>query len=69
MIWRSDFVHCVPVRISPVAVRLQYIRGRQLVLGMRFLGVGQATTEVGVVVGSVSLGASRSLSSASKQSL
>ena len=26
MIWRSRFVHCVPVRISPVAVRLQYIR-------------------------------------------
>ena len=24
LIWRSPFVHCVPVRISPVAVRRQY---------------------------------------------
>jgi hypothetical protein len=34
MIWRYRFVHCVPARISPVAVRLQYMGGRQLVLGM-----------------------------------
>jgi hypothetical protein len=34
MIWGYRLVHCVPVRISPVTVRLHYMRIRQFVLGM-----------------------------------
>ena len=49
MIQGCRFVHCVLVRISPVAVRLQYMGGRQLVLWMREVcGLGQVTTEVDV---------------------
>ena len=43
----SIVYRCVPARLQ---YRLQYIRGRQLVLRMRSLGIGQGTTEVGVVV-------------------
>ena len=35
MIWRLPFVHCVPVRTSPIAVHLQYDRGPHLVPGTR----------------------------------
>ena len=36
MIWRYHFVQCVPVCISPVAVRLRYMRGRHLAPETRF---------------------------------
>jgi hypothetical protein len=57
---------CVPARLQ---YGLQYMRGRQFVLRMRFLGVGQGTTEVNVDVGGVCLDPERTLSSASKQPL
>ena len=55
MIWWYRFVHCVPARTSPVAVRVAVhawsaIRARDEASAM-----GQETTEVGVVVGRVCL--------------
>ena len=41
----SIVYQCVSARLQ---YGLQYILGRQFVLGMRFLGVGQGTTEVDV---------------------
>jgi hypothetical protein len=46
MIWGYRFVHCVPVRTSPVAVHgWSAIRARD-----EASGIGQGTTEVSVVV-------------------
>ena len=36
MIWGYHYVRCVLACTSPVAVRLQYMGGRQFVLGVRF---------------------------------
>ena len=50
MIWRHHFVHCVPVRISPVAVRVAVHAWSPIRARDEASGVGQGTTEVGVVV-------------------
>jgi hypothetical protein len=48
MIWRSHFVHFVPVRISPVAVRLAVHAGSSTRARGEVCGVGEGTSEVGV---------------------
>jgi hypothetical protein len=59
VIWACNFVHCVPVRTSPVAVHAwSDIRARGEVCG-----VGEGMSEVGVV-GCLYLNPERSLSSA-----
>jgi len=49
MIRRNRFVHCVPVRISPVAVRVAVHAWSAIRAWDEASAVGQGTTEVGVV--------------------
>jgi len=51
MIWRYHFVHCVPVRTSPVAVRVAVHARSAIRAGGEVCGVGVGMSEVGVVVG------------------
>jgi hypothetical protein len=46
-IWRSRFVHCVPVRISPVAVRVAVHAGLSIRAWDDASGIAHGMTEVG----------------------
>jgi len=57
------FVHCVLVRISPVAVRVAVHACSAIRARGEVHGVGEGMSEVGVIVGRLCLDLERSLSS------